>query len=119
VTTINAICIEKSNKSQKPSPQKLTISIGELLVKINPMINTIKVKIIANKNASGKYFCTILSKKYVTAFNMIFPPLFSLFYLYKIYVKMTLNMNAPLFSFVFVIGCYFVIIIVYPLLKTT
>src|SRR5699024_3780705 len=65
--------MEKSNKSQKPSPQKPTISIGELSVKINPIINTTKVNIIANKNASGKYFCTILSKKRVTAFNMISP----------------------------------------------
>src|SRR5699024_2539292 len=63
----------KSSKSQKPVPQCSTICIGELSVIKTPNRYTIMVKITANKKASGKYRCTIRSKKFVMPL-IWFPP---------------------------------------------
>jgi energy-converting hydrogenase Eha subunit H len=66
--------MEKDSRFQKPSPQYLTMLNGDCLLMIIPIMKTTKVKTIANKNGSGKYFCTNFTKKFDNLLIIKNPP---------------------------------------------
>ena len=58
VTTINAICIPKPSKFQKPLPHILTKSTGVLSVNPQAQMNVTKVSNTAKISGSGRYLLT-------------------------------------------------------------
>ena len=68
VTNTNTICIENASNAQNPSPQNATICTGEESVNPKPSTKITTVKIITNKNGSGKYFSIKLFEKRVIPF---------------------------------------------------
>ena len=71
-TSTRAICMEKASRFQKPplaSPHFAMISMGPMPVAHMAATNTIRVRMMANKNASGSHLLTTRTQPFVNFLN--------------------------------------------------